>query len=112
MPSVVDVLITHEWWRYDPRADWYAQPYHWINLVEGSFWLGFALLVLVRFLRHRRSPLELLYAFAFFTFGLSDYREACAVESWLILFKGANLAALLWLRWLATKRWYPGSRTY
>lgn len=35
------------------------------------------------------------------TVGLSSFREAYVLESWLILFKGINLVALLYLRTLA-----------
>src|SRR4051794_35575870 len=104
MGAIVDYLFTHVWWMYDPQADWYAQPYHWINLVEGTFWLSFAALVVRRSAVPRRSALELVYAFAFLVFGLSDYREAYVVESWLILHKALNLGALLWLRHVIHRR--------
>ena len=112
MDRILDFLITRTWWTYDPSADWYASLYHWINLVEGGAWVVFAVLVLRRYLRHRKSPIELVYALAFATFGLSDFREAYIVESWLILFKAVNLAALLVLRSIVIKRHYPGSRTF
>ena len=110
--DVIDFLLTREWWRYDPAADWYASPYHWINLVEGAAWLIFAALVLTRYARHRHSPIELAYAGAFLTFGVTDFREAYVVHSWLILVKGANLALLLYLRWVVIRRYYPESKTY
>lgn len=112
MSQAMRWLTTRVWWAYDPQADWYAQPYHWINLVEGCAWLLLAALVLRRWSRGARSHVELLYALAFVTFGLSDFREAYVVESWLILFKGVNLAALLVLRWIVIRRYYPASRTY
>jgi len=56
--------------------------------------------------------LELLYAVAFVTFGASDFREAIALETWLILAKGVNLVALVWLRRTVLTRCYPTSRTY
>lgn len=89
-----------------------AQPYHGMNLVEGLVWLIFAGLVLRRYAAHRKSPLELLYALAFVAFGLSDFREAYVLQSWLILFKGVNLAALIYLRWIILRRYYPQARTY
>lgn len=112
MPNAFHFLITRVWWRYDPKADWFAQPYHWMNLVEGCVWLVLSALVLTRYARHRHSRIELLYGLAFLTFGLSDFREAYSLQSWLILFKGANLAALLYLRWIVIRRHYPQSRTY
>ena len=112
MQDTLHLVFTRTWWDYDSAADWYAQPYHWLNLVEGSLWMVFAGLVMRRYLRHRQSPLELLYSLLFVTFGLSDYLEAYRLQSWLILFKGANLAALLYFRSLVIRRFYPHSRVY
>ncbi len=112
MNHLLDLLLTRTWWTYDPGADWYAQPYHWINLLEGAAWLVFAGLVLARYVRNRRSKLEWLYALAFVTFGLSDFREVYVVQSWLILAKGVNLGVLFYLRHLVISRYYPQSKTY
>jgi hypothetical protein len=49
---------------------------------------------------------------AFVVFGLTDFREAYRLESWLLLFKGINLVALLWLRHTVIRRWYPASKVY
>lgn len=68
--------------------------------------------MLARFWRQRRSGLELLYALAFVTFGLSDLYEAWRLESWLLLAKGVNLAALLALRRHILRRFYPQSKVY
>ena len=75
-------------------------------------WLLLAALVAARFIRFRRSWLELAYAIAFVAFGLSDFKEAYRLESWLLLFKGINLIALLWLRHLVIRNWYPTSKIY
>jgi hypothetical protein len=56
--------------------------------------------------------MELVYSGAFFTFGLTDVREAVHLETWLILAKGANLLALLLLRAHVIRRHYPRSRTF
>ena len=112
MIEIVRFLSFRTWWQYDPAADWYALPYHWTNLIEGCFWVGFAVLVFVRYARHKHSAIELVYVLAFLTFGVSDFREAYVVQSWLILFKGTNLAALLYLRWLVIKRFYPGAKVF
>jgi hypothetical protein len=108
---VYELLITHTWWQFKP-ADPLHQAYHWLNLVEGTIWLIFASLVADRFARNRRSWLEIPYAVAFVTFGLSDFREAYRLESWLLLFKGANLVLLLWLRREVIRRCYPTSKVY
>jgi hypothetical protein len=112
MSDVLDFLFTRTWWVYQPHEDWYTEPYHWFNILEGAVWLVFAALVLRRYLQHRSSRLEICYALAFAAFGLSDFREAYVVQSWLILGKGAVLASILWLRWIIITRYYPGSRTY
>jgi hypothetical protein len=49
-------------------------------------------------------------AFAFF--GLSDYREAWVLQSWLIWAKIINLVALVWLRATVMRRYYPQSKLY
>ena len=100
------------WWTYHPSADWFHQLYSWFNVVEGWFWLLFAALVLGRYVKHRRSPVEVVYAAAFFTFGLSDFRESYVLETWLVIFKAVNLAALVYLRWLVLSRWYTHCRAF
>lgn len=112
MSSLLELLTTRTWWANDPQALGYAQPYHAFNLFEGCAWLVLAALVLVRYLRHRKSSLELAYGAAFVTFGLSDFVEAYHVTSWLILAKGVNLVALLYLRHIVLSRFYPESKTY
>ena len=49
---------------------------------------------------------------AFFTFGLTDFREAYVLESWLVWVKLLNLVLLIWLRSIAVRRWYPESRLF
>lgn len=104
--------FTHVWWTYEPGSDWYAQPYHWINLVEGAAWVVFGFLVLLRYAKHRRSMMEIIYGLSFFLFAATDFREAWIVESWLIWLKALNFAAILTLRYWIIKHYYPGSRTF
>lgn len=112
--TLLDILIFHTWWSFagaDDRV--HAWIYRSINLVEAAFWFGFAVLVLTRHLRNaHRSPLELWYALAFFTFGLTDVREAWALQSWLIWLKLLNLIALIWIRREVIRRFYPTSKLY
>jgi hypothetical protein len=70
----------------------------------------FAVLVANRWRRCRQSSVELLYALAFATFGLTDVREASVISAALVLVKGVSLVALLWLRAYVMRRWYPESR--
>jgi len=105
--------LLKSWWVFNPAdPSYFSWAYRWMNLLEGTAWCVLAVLVLWRFAKHRRSRLELLYAAAFATFGLSDFREAYNLQTWLILAKGANLIALLWLRAQVIGRFYPGSRVY
>ncbi|WP_165252343.1 hypothetical protein [Paludisphaera soli] len=106
-------FLHHRWWTYSPRsATWIEHATHGFNLFEGAAWTVFAALVLARFVRHRRSWVEVPYALAFLTFGLTDFREASALDSWLIALKAVNLVALFGLRRWVIRRCYPESRVY
>ncbi len=70
-------------------------------------WFCLATAVLARWTKYRRSRLEPLYALAFLAFGATDVAEASSLTTWLILVKGANLLALLWLRAIVIRRFYP-----
>jgi hypothetical protein len=69
-------------------------------------------MVLIRYVKHRHSVIEVAYALAFFIFGLTDFREAYALESWLIWIKGLNLLVLIQLRSIVTKHYYPRSKLF
>lgn len=109
----VELLIHRRWWTYSPKtATSIEHATHTFNLFEGAAWTAFAALVLARYARHRRSRVELVYALAFFTFGLTDFREAYALDSWLIAVKLVNLIALFALRRHVIRTCYPGRRLY
>ncbi|HET6879165.1 MAG TPA: hypothetical protein VFI31_03355 [Pirellulales bacterium] len=106
-------LLTHSWWRHTAgEAFGFSPVYHWFNLAEGVAWCLVAGLVVRRFARQRKSKLEIIYALAFLTFGVSDFVEAQALTTWLILAKGLNLAVLFALRRHLLRRHYPASKTY
>jgi hypothetical protein len=106
-------LLTNPWWTYDPATvSGWGRAYRWFNIGEAAVWLVFAVLVVNRWRRRRHSPVELLYGVAFATFGLTDIREASVISATVVLVKGANLAALLWLRAQVMRRWYPENRLY
>ncbi len=86
--------------------------YRGFNFSEAGVWFAFAQLVLRRWRRERKSGMELLYAAAFLTFGLSDLPEAYVISLPLVAGKGINLAVLLALRQSVMRRWYPQSRVY
>ena len=113
LKPIPDYLLFRTWWTYrSASTPWVEVPYHAFNLFEGAVWVALSGLVLRRFLKYRHSNLEVMYALAFFTFGLTDFREAYALQSWLIWLKAANLLALLRLRAVVIKRYYPKSKLY
>lgn len=108
-----EIMFTRTWWRYSPGdGQWFTLLYHWFNIAEGVAWVVFAGLVLRRYLRNRRSSLELWYCFAFFIFALTDFREAWAQSSGLIWFKLLNLIGLFLLRRAVLSRHYPDAKLY
>jgi hypothetical protein len=110
---ISDFFLFRTWWSYGAGGhSWFGAPYHAFNLFEGAVWVVLSGLVLRRFLRYRHSKIEAAYALAFLTFGLTDFREAYSLESWLVLCKAANLLALIWLRSHVINRYYPESKAY
>lgn len=106
-------MLLKSWWSYSAGDDsLFPATYHAFNLFEGLAWCGLALLVLRRYAKYRRGSVEIAYAAAFACFGASDFREAYALETWLILAKGLNLGVLLWLRSHVLKSHYPQSKTF
>ena len=113
MTRLLDFLVFRSWWRYRPGdSPWVFGPYHFFNLFEGCVWLVFAGLVIHRSMAGPRSVLERWYALAFLTFGLTDFREAYALDSWLIWLKLGNLIVLMRLRAAVIRRDYPESQLY
>ena len=116
MVELLDWLWFHTWWSYAGSEDpLHASIYRGINLVEGLFWVGFTIVVLRRRAKQpsgQRSRIELFYALAFFIFGLTDFREAVALQSWLIWVKLINLIVLLWLRKRVMTTLYPEAKVY
>jgi hypothetical protein len=113
MYRICEILFLTTWWTYDP-SDQSAHSIfvHWFNLFEGTAWLIFAALVFRRHLKFRRNRIEVVYALTFVAFGLTDFREAYFVESWLLWLKLAILFALFCLRRSVMRRFYPESRVY
>jgi hypothetical protein len=113
MQSILELLFTSTWWKYDPEdRSLFSVSYRTFNLIEGTVWIAFGVLVLRRFLKHRRSRTELCYAAAFVLFGLTDFREGYAMQSWLLWVKLVILVALLWLRKIVIRRYYPECKVY
>jgi len=116
LKMLLDILWTRTWWVYAGSEDpIHAMIYRGINLIEGAFWVGFSVLVLIRRSKQpcgKRTALEIVYAVTFFAFGLTDFREAVALQSWLIWIKLAILILLIMVRRRVIKSLYPESKLY
>ncbi len=113
MNRVCEILFLTTWWAYDPMdRSAHSVLVHWFNLFEGAAWLAFAALVFRRYHQFRRSRIEVAYGAAFVLFGLTDFREAYSVQSWLLWLKLVILVALFCLRRSVMRRFYPESKVY
>jgi hypothetical protein len=113
MNRVCEILFLETWWAYDSSdRSAHSVLVHWFNLFEGCAWVVFAALVLFRYLRFHRSRIEVVYAVTYVLFGLTDFREAYSLQSWLLWLKLVILIALFWLRRSVMRRFYPASRIY
>src|SRR5258708_37581052 len=113
MDRVYEILFLNTWWAYDSRdRSAHSIFVHWFNLFEGCAWLILAALVLRRHRHFRRSRVEIVYAVTFVLFGLTDFREAYSLQSWLLWLKLFILVALFCLRRSVMRRFYPTSRIY
>jgi hypothetical protein len=93
-------------WLYDllnlvviaPEAKSWGIVYPWyvgFNGVESLAWFAFCLFVLIRFLRHRKTAFEILYAISFFVFGVSDVMEMHQTTLGLLTMKGIILVSII-----------------
>ena len=113
MNDLTSILFRKVWWQYDVTdTSWFSIVYHWFNIAEGVAWVVFAILVLMRFSQHRKSKLELWYAFTFLLFGITDFREAWQQSSPLIWIKLLILIALLWLRKVVLTKFYQEAKLF
>jgi len=85
---------------------WYAG----FNAFEAAAWFTFAACVLLRWHRHRKSRLEVVYSCLFLFFGLSDVMEIIAYPLWLLLAKAAIFAGLLLTRRHLIRVHYVGKK--
>lgn len=113
MANLLEIVFVQIWWTYDAEEPFgFSACYHWFNILEGLVWLVFSALVLLRFLRNRRSQIELCYCALFAAFGVSDLFEAWQQSSWLIWLKLLNLYGLVRARAHVMRRHYPEARVY
>ena len=98
---------TTPWWTFEAEsAGAWSYLYCSFNIVEGVFWISFAILVLRRHLRHRKSKWEIVYSFAFLLFGFSDFIEASQMSAPLLIAKAVILVVLFSLRSFVRKKFY------
>jgi hypothetical protein len=113
MVNVFEIVFVQIWWTYEAEEPFgFSACYHWFNILEGQVWLVFSALVLLRFLRHRQSRIEVWYCLLFAAFGVSDLVEAWQQSSWLIWLKLFNLYGLVRTREHVMRRHYPAARLY
>ena len=101
--SIVNfVLIDYD---YATDGSW-AIFYYWFNFLEAIAWCSIGVYVFARFLRNRKSWLEIIYTLLFFVFGLTDFKELQNLPLWLLAFKGIIFASIIYTRYLL-KPFYP-----
>ena len=106
-------VLTIPWWTYDPQmAGGWGLAYRWFNLFEGAVWIVLGCLVLRRWLRCRRSRLEVAYGLTFVLFGLTDFREASVQTAALVAVKAIVLVVLFGVRYRVLRHHYPEHRLY
>ena len=76
----------------------YQIPYVVFNTTEALIWLYVAVAILVRYLRHGKDKIEILYFLSFLAFALSDVIETSGTTLLLLLFKGACILAIIGYR--------------
>lgn len=83
--------------------------YVWFNAIEAGLWGGIGLFVLVRCVRGRRLFVEVVYAFSFFAFGLTDLLEMHRLTVGLLALKLFVLMSILLSRHIVIRN-YAGAK--
>lgn len=111
--TTVQEVVFQVWWSWESvDASVFSRCYHWFNLSEALAWTVFAALVLQRYLVHRRSRMELVYAGLFTLFAASDVCEAWQHSTWLLILKGVILLLLWQMRRYVMRVYYPEDRIF
>ena len=92
-----------------PNLTGWNMYYVVFNNIEGVLWFCFAVYVLFRYVRNRKTGYEILYALSFFAFGLTDLIEAWGMTLGVLLLKGVCLLAIFQGRKLVIEK-YPGKK--
>jgi 4-amino-4-deoxy-L-arabinose transferase-like glycosyltransferase len=84
--------------------------YFGFNSIEAIAWFIFAAYVLSRWVKHRKSNVEILYSLSFLLFGITDILELDKLPVWLLLVKGVILVSILLARHHLLKNHYPDAK--
>jgi len=74
---------------------WFDTLYVSFNWFEAAAWFALALFIWGRFLKYRRTKIELSYGFYVFVFGVTDVLEVYELTVNLLLIKAAVLCCIL-----------------
>ena len=85
----------------DDSLGLYRLPYIVFNYAEAACWFICAGMVIVRYVKLKKSKMEILYGLSFFAFSLTDVMETCGTTLLLLMLKGVCILALLAFRKLA-----------
>ena len=76
----------------------FGMPYMVFNCIEALCWFYISISIIFRYLRHKKTKMEILYAISFFAFALSDVIETSGITLLLLLFKGVCILAIVGFR--------------
>ncbi|MFC4992153.1 hypothetical protein [Rubritalea tangerina] len=87
----------------DPQSlfDWLYVGFNWL---EAAAWLAFSLVILLRFVRTRDTPWDLLYAAFLLLFALSDVAEVYQLTLGLLTLKVLIFLGILISRSMAIRQ--------
>ncbi|MFN0056289.1 MAG: hypothetical protein ACKV0T_29435 [Planctomycetales bacterium] len=91
------------------QMDTFKRVYVGFNAVEAALWMALAIYVLVRCARQRRMAVEVVYAFGFLVFGLTDVFEMQQLTLGLLAVKLFVLISILLARSIVVRH-YPGAK--
>ena len=77
---------------------WFEVSYVYFNWFEAASWFVLAAFIAWRFLKNRRSPVELLYALSVMLFGVTDVLEVYELTLGLFFVKALVLVSILLCR--------------
>lgn len=86
---------------------WFEVSYVYFNWFEAASWFVLAAFIAWRYLKNRRSPVELLYALCVMLFGVTDVLEVYELTLGLFLVKALVLLSILLCRGKVLRLYEP-----